>query len=100
MELAAGKLILLRRIMHLSVAGHQLTIALHFRPILATHHQKAKTLAIILAQVLVVHLVCPTNGTHINVVASGKPLQALVDDYIVNQKIGRPVEHDPKSDGL
>ena len=42
----------------------------------------------------------PPNSAHIDVITPGEPLESLVDEHIVHQKISRPVEYDAKSDGL
>ena len=99
-QVMSGKLLLLRRILHFGTTGHQRFVALYLVPILFGHEQEPKTLAVLLAQMLVVHLVRPPNGPHIGMVAAGKPLQPLVNDHVVDDEIRRPVQHDSKPNGL
>jgi len=60
---------LLWRILHFLVL-HQLLVAQDFLPIFFVDVQHAETFTIMLSQMLMVHLVRPTNGTHIGIVAS------------------------------
>jgi hypothetical protein len=99
-QVMSGKLLLLRRILHFGTTGHQRFVALHLVPILFGHEQEPTTLAVLLAQMLVVHLVRPPNGPHIGMVAAGKPLQPLVNDHVVDDEIRRAIEHDAESDRL
>lgn len=99
-QVMSGKLLLLRRILHFGTTGHQRFVALHLVPILFGHEQEPKTLAMLLAQMLVVHLVCPPNGPYIGMIAARKPLQSLVNDHIVDDEIRSPIQHDAESNGL
>jgi hypothetical protein len=62
--------------------------------------EHAKTFALVLVKVLVVHLVGPPDGTDIGIVASRKPLESLVNDHIMNNKIGKTIGHDAKADAV
>ena len=53
-----------------------------------------------LAQMLVVHFMCPAYGADIGIVASGKPFETLVDDHIMHQKVSETICHDAKTDGM
>jgi hypothetical protein len=54
----------------------------------------------VFVEVFVVHLVGPTDGTDIGIVAAGKPFESLVDDHIMDNKIGKAIGHDAKTDGM
>src|SRR5690349_15850079 len=45
----------------------------------------------------VVHLMRPANGAHIKIIASGKPPETLVNDYVVNKKISKTISHYAKA---
>jgi len=62
--------------------------------------QHSETFALVFVQVLVVHLVGPTDGTDIGIVASRKPLESLVNDHIMDNKIRKAVGHDAKADAV
>jgi len=62
--------------------------------------QHTETLPLVLVEVLVVHLVGPPDGTDIGIVAAGKPFESLVDDHIMDNKVGKAVGHDAKADGM
>ena len=96
-----GSLILLcfRGVLDLP-ASHQFLITANLFPILAVDVQHPETLSVFLAQMLVVHLVCPADRAYVCVPAPGKPLEALMDDHIMYHKIGKPIRHDPETDGL
>jgi len=46
------------------------------------------------------HFMRPANGSYIGGIAFGKPFKPLVNDHIMYQKIGKPVSHDTKANGL
>jgi len=62
--------------------------------------EHAKTFALVFVEVLVVHLVGPPDRTDIGIVASRKPLESLVDDHIMDNKIRKAVGHDAKADAV
>ena len=45
-----------------------------------------------------VHLVCFPNGHEIGILCAAKPLETLVDENVVNQKIGQAVRGNPRAD--
>ena len=92
--------ILLRRILHPGGASHQFFIATDLIPIDLMYVEHSKTLAIFFLQVLVMHLVSPANGANIGIIAAGKPFETLMDNNVVNHKIGKAVSHYPKPDRL
>lgn len=47
----------------------------------------------------VVHFVCPADGAYVGIIASGKPFEALVNDYFVYNKISQSVQRNTKADG-
>ena len=75
----------------------QLFFPLHLIPVFLCNQQHAKTFAFFLIQVLVVHFMCPTDGTNVGVVAPGKPFKALVDDNLVYNKIRQSVQGNTKT---
>ena len=48
-------------------------------------------------KMLVMHFMCPANGTNIAVIAAGKPFESLVNDDIMHQKIPGTIGHDAKT---
>ena len=51
-------------------------------------------------KMLVMHFMCPANGTNIPVIAAGKPLESLMNNNIMHQKIPGAICHDAKTDRL
>jgi hypothetical protein len=71
----------------------------HLIPVTAGYVQHAKAFAMVLSEMFVVHFMRPSNGTHISIVAAGKPFESLVNDDIVYQKIGEAVQGYAKANG-
>lgn len=92
--------ILLRSIFHFFIAGHEFSVTADFIPVFFMHHQHPETFAVMTVEMLVMHFVCPTDGTYITAVAAGKPFEALMNDDIMYQEISETVSHDAKADGL
>ena len=55
------------------------------------HPQHTKTLTMLFVQVLMVHLVRPTDSTEVHVVGLAQPFEPLMNKNIVHQKIGESV---------
>jgi hypothetical protein len=59
--------------------------------VLPRDEKHAEALAVFLRQVLVVHLVCPTDGEHVGTFRSSKPLETLVYKHIMYKEISNSV---------
>lgn len=68
-----------------------------FCKILVRNPQHTKTLAMLLAQVLVVHLVRPANGAKIDIVGLTQPLKALMNEDVVYNEVGETIHGDAKA---
>jgi hypothetical protein len=55
--------------------------------------QHPKGFAFIFIQVFMVHFVGPPDSTYIRIVSSRKPFEALMNDYIMDNKICKPIRH-------
>ena len=64
------------------------------------NEQHTEAFAIMTIKMPVMHFVCPTNGTDITIISSGKPFKALMNDNIMNEKISNAISHDAKTDRL
>jgi hypothetical protein len=49
---------------------------------------------------LVMHFMGPPDSAYIGVIRPGKPLEPLMDDYIMHNKISKTISHYAKADGL
>jgi hypothetical protein len=92
--------ILFRSVTHFSASGHQRLIAPNFLPVFACHKQHPETFTIMPVEVFVVHFMRPSNGADIGIIAAGKPLETLMNDYIMHQEIGEAIGHDAKANRL
>ncbi len=63
------------------------------------NHEHSKTLAVFLANVFVVHFVCPSYCLGVSVVGVAKQFETLVDKDIVNRKVRNAVGQNTKTDG-
>ena len=66
--------------------------------ILERNEQHPETLPFFLAQVLMVHLVRASYCTEVEIVRVPQPFGALMDEYIVDEKIGCTIQRDPSGD--
>jgi hypothetical protein len=41
---------------------------------------------------------CPSYGTHISIIATGKPFEPLMNDHFMNQEIGKAIQSKPGPD--
>ena len=64
------------------------------------NQQHAEAFAIMTIEMFVMHFMRPANGTNVTVIAAGKPLESLMNDDIVHQKIPGAIRHDAKTDRL
>ena len=48
----------------------------------------------------VMHFVCPSNCPNIGIVVPGEPFESLVNNDIMNYKIGEAIKHNTKTDRL
>jgi hypothetical protein len=68
-----------------------------FNKVLHGHEEHSKTLTVFFAQVLVVNFMGLSQCPEIDIVCAGKPLEALVYQHIVHQKIGCAIGHDSEA---
>ena len=86
-----------------SIAGYQRCICIsfficpNFVPIFFCYEQHAETFTFVFIQMLVMHFVCPANGANIHIVASCKKFYALVNNYIMHNKISKAIQHNAKA---
>lgn len=59
------------------------------------HPKHSKTLTFVFSKMLVVHFMGPSNSFCISVIGISKYLKPLVNEYIMNGKIGNTVCQDP-----
>lgn len=69
-------------------------------PVFPVHQQHAEALAIVAIEMLVMHFMRPSDGAHVGITATGKPFKPLVNDHIMNEKVGEAVSHYAEADGL
>ena len=81
----------------LLVSCHEFLVALDLLPILLRHIEHSEALAIMPVQVPVVHLMRPTDGADIGIVAPGKPSETLMNDHIMHEEVCDAIGHDPES---
>jgi hypothetical protein len=46
------------------------------------------------------HFMSPADRLYVGIIAPGKPLEALMNDHLVNHEIGKPIGHHSKPDRL
>ena len=51
-------------------------------------------------QMLMMHFMCPADSPYIGIIAAGKPFEPLMNDNIMHHKIGKPIRHNTKPNGL
>ncbi len=59
--------------------------------------EHTKAFSVFFAQMLVMHLVRLANGYEIRVVCSFEPPDALVDENLVNNEVGDPIDQDAQA---